>query len=1021
VAGYGALRIGVLADLSGFARDVSKAAVGTGLQAGTTIAGNMGKGISGAGAKLGQGIGNAFGKISGKVLGEGLGGKIGNALGNALGKTGAVIGKGMDVAWKVIKGGAQIAAPLVKGAATAIGTASIAAIGFGISAFKTAARIGEMNATLKALATANGVSEKAVFGAVRSVKAMGITTGVAQQTVAQFVRSNLDLSQASKLARVAQDAAVVGNKDSSETLETLIDGITRGNTLILKNAGLNIDARQAYNRYAESIGRTANSLTPAEKQQALFNAVMQEGGKYAGAYAAAMEEPGKVLRSFPRLFESIKESVGTGLLNAFKPVILNLYHFTSSFAEAVGEGGKLRPIIDAITSAVGRLAGPIGTFVQRMADWLKNVPASRVKEIADAIGRFAKPLGAVVGLSTVFTGGGILGKLPVVGGLFQNMGGAIGGAGKAAVAVMGPWSILAGAVAGLTVGTKEGRKALKDTSVDLTKTFGGAIKSVGPQMGGLKKTFGELGKAIGPPVVKAIGDIAKGFAPAVPLIVSLAASLGRNLVPVFKTLGPILGEIGQKLGKALGDGFRSLQTVMPAVNVAFGVLGTVIRGLMVFLKPLVQVILDLVGWLSKGPMSYVIMAIAAAIGVWAAAQWLLNVAMNANPIGLIILGIVALGAVIAFIIKRFDVIKNAFATAFNFMLGIFKTVWNFIKTNWPLLLPIILGPVGIIAAVVIKNFGTIKNFIMSVVSAVMGFLSSAWNAIRGVAIAVWNAIRVGVMTPVNAIRNGVMTAFNVLRSGVSGVFNAIRSVAMAVWNGIRSAVMAVVNGLRSGVMAVFNGLRAGVSAVFSAFRTILVAPFNAARAGISAAINGIKSVVNTIAGGVRSAVSGLTAIITAPFNAAKAAVETAINAIKRTVETVFNTIKSTVNVVLSPLRGILGAIGKVGFEFKLPGWIPGIGGKGFSLKLPDFSGSIPKLQAGGYVNPGPQGMLALIGEAGRERVQPLEASGMTPAEERSTALLAQVVRILRQGTTVEIDGQAIATALSAQTLYGVAS
>lgn len=61
----------------------------------------------------------------------------------------------------------------------------------------------------------------------------------------------------------------------------------------------------------------------------------------------------------------------------------------------------------------------------------------------------------------------------------------------------------------------------------------------------------------------------------------------------------------------------------------------------------------------------------------AAAQWGLNIAMNANPIGLIVLGVMTLIGVIALMVKYWDVVKIALYETFKFILK-----WN------PMIIPI---------------------------------------------------------------------------------------------------------------------------------------------------------------------------------------------------------------------------------------------------------------------------------------------------------------------------------------------
>lgn len=74
-------------------------------------------------------------------------------------------------------------------------------------------------------------------------------------------------------------------------------------------------------------------------------------------------------------------------------------------------------------------------------------------------------------------------------------------------------------------------------------------------------------------------------------------------------------------------------------------------------------------------------AVAAALGVWTGAQWLLNVAMDANPIGLIILAISALVGIVALIVTKYD----EWGASLAMLLGPFGLIINLImsfKRHW---------------------------------------------------------------------------------------------------------------------------------------------------------------------------------------------------------------------------------------------------------------------------------------------------------------------------------------------------
>lgn len=73
--------------------------------------------------------------------------------------------------------------------------------------------------------------------------------------------------------------------------------------------------------------------------------------------------------------------------------------------------------------------------------------------------------------------------------------------------------------------------------------------------------------------------------------------------------------------------------------------------------------------------------------------------------------------------------------------------------------------------------------------------------------------------------------------------------------------------------------------------------------------------------------------------------------------------KGLINGIISGLNVFIGGINKI--KFDVPDWVPAIGGKKFGFDIP----TIPKLARGGIVD---KPTFAMIGEAGKEAVMPLE-------------------------------------------------
>ena len=80
-------------------------------------------------------------------------------------------------------------------------------------------------------------------------------------------------------------------------------------------------------------------------------------------------------------------------------------------------------------------------------------------------------------------------------------------------------------------------------------------------------------------------------------------------------------------------------------------------------------------------------------------------------------------------------------------------------------------------------------------------------------------------------------------------------------------------------------------------------------------------------------------------------------------ESTMGTVKGVINSVIELINGAIGTINKI--KVDIPEWVPKFGGSSFGLNIP----KIPKLAEGGIVD---RATLAMIGEAGKEVVMPLE-------------------------------------------------
>lgn len=229
----------------------------------------------------------------------------------------------------------------------------------------TAARTETLGVAMNAIAKATGTSIEELAKQEKQLKDQGIATQEARQILSLFMQSELDVAQASKIARVAQDLAVISGGNSSETANTLTQAITTQSAELLRQFGITKTSVQIFDEYAASSAKSADSLTDLEKKQAFMNLIMAEGEKVAGTYESAMETPGKKLGSLDRHIQNASNTIGVVFLPAFGNLI---DAFTEFLKQITAE--NVQKALDVLTEWAPVIIGFIVGGVTPALYWL---------------------------------------------------------------------------------------------------------------------------------------------------------------------------------------------------------------------------------------------------------------------------------------------------------------------------------------------------------------------------------------------------------------------------------------------------------------------------------------------------------------------------------------------------------------------------------------------------------------------------------------------------------------------------
>lgn len=301
-----------------------------------------------------------------------------------------------------------------------------------------------------------------------------------------------------------------------------------------------------------------------------------------------------------------------------------------------------------------------------------------------------------------------------------------------------------------------------------------------------------------------VAAVATGLGPAVSTVVSSLQSLAAAIpTPVLTGLGIALGTVAAAMlaQVAATTAWAAVTGVAAAATGLFAVTvnaetGAVQRGLLARIAHNVAV----------AASTAVHVAAAAATGVWTAAQWLLNAALNANPIGLIVIALAALvgGLILAY--KNSETFRAIVDKAFAAVKAAAQTLANFVTQTIP------------------AAFQAVKDKVTSVAATIVSSLAGAWASVK---------------------------------SGVTGAWDAVKSATSSAWEAVKRAVSTGVDAVVAFVRALPGKATSALSALGSSLAGVGRAALSALGTAVSGGLDTVLGTLRGVAGRAASAVGNL--------------------------------------------------------------------------------------------------------------------------------------------------------------------
>ena len=330
-----------------------------------------------------------------------------------------------------------------------------------------------------------------------------------------------------------------------------------------------------------------------------------------------------------------------------------------------------------------------------------------------------------------------------------------------------------------------------------------------------------------------------------------------------------------------------------------------------------------------------------------AVQLAFSAALDANPIGMLVVAIGAVVAALTWFFTQTETGKrlwNSFATWFMgiwnqistacrpilqavaiFITQTMSQIQQIWQTGWTLITTVLqnvwntIGPIIMTALTAIitgvQTFITtitpllqagiqiIQTIFQTAVTIISTVWNGLWNTISTVVQGAWTIITTVISTALAVIQGIIQLALAVVNGNWSAAWSAIQGIASAVWGGIQGVVSAGIGMVSGVVSAACSTIRSVWAALWNGVGSIVSSVWGGIVGTVSNMVGRVGSVVSGIGGTVRSAVSGAGSWL---VSAGRNIIQGLINGITGMVGSLYSSITNALSGLVDKAKNALG-------------------------------------------------------------------------------------------------------------------
>ena len=268
-------------------------------------------------------------------------------------------------------GGGDGAGGLVR--AYALLAANVFAVTAAFGVLSRSAQIDKLTESMEILSVKGGQDIENLSRKLVEASGNAVALDQAFRQVSLASSAGLDSSEIEGLTQVARGAALSLGRDLPDALDRIFRGAIKLEPEILDEIGLFVRVDEASRKYAQSLGRSVQSLSQAEKRQAFLNAILEQGTEKFSEYNEAVQPD-----AFTRLAASFIDitQATTSFLNKFLSPVIGLLADSKVLLTGVFlaiAGSLLKSAVPALGQFTAGIADTAKESLKNAQDYQKDM------------------------------------------------------------------------------------------------------------------------------------------------------------------------------------------------------------------------------------------------------------------------------------------------------------------------------------------------------------------------------------------------------------------------------------------------------------------------------------------------------------------------------------------------------------------------------------------------------------------------------------------------------------------------